>query len=137
MEHPFYGTGWSFPPTFSRELSGLVMASGRTDIEQSLRILMGTLPGERSMLPAYGIGVADLVFETMDTTTQTEFLDRVRTAILRFEPRVEVLRLNLDTTELASGLLSLEVDYRPRSTNTRFNFVYPFYRNEGSQIDLP
>lgn len=113
------------------------MASGRTDIEQSLRILMGTLPGERSMLPAYGIGVADLVFETMDTTTQTEFLDRVRTAILRFEPRVEVLRLNLDTTELASGLLSLEVDYRPRSTNTRFNFVYPFYRNEGSQIDLP
>ncbi len=137
MEHPFYGTGWSFPPTFSREEGGVRMAQGRQDIEESLRVLLGTLPGERVMLPEYGAGVNDLLFQAMDTGTQTMFLDRVRTALLRFEARIDILKLELDTSELSNGLIRLEVEYRPRATNSRFNFVYPFYLNEGSQIQRP
>ena len=137
MERPFYGTGWSFPPTFSPERGGVVMSTGVTDIEESLRILLATLPGERVMLPQYGASVRDLLFERMDTGTQTEFLDRVRTAILRYEARIEVLDLRLNTNSLAEGRVLLELHYRPRSANTRFNFVYPFYLNEGSQVTLP
>ncbi len=134
MNHDFQGTGWAFPPRFSRETGGAMMSSGVVDIEQSLAILFSTLPGERVMLPGYGASVRDLLFDAMDTGTQTLLFDRITTAILLHEARIEVIELKLDTRALTDGLVYLELTYRPRTTNSRFNFVYPFYLAEGSQI---
>ncbi len=137
MEKAFLGIGWSFPPAFPRESGTVSLSAGTQDIEESLRILIGTLPGERVMLPEYGASVRDLLFESMDTGTQTLLFDRMKTAILRFEPRIEVLELSLDNRFLTEGRIELRLDYRVRATNSRFNFVYPFYLAEGSQVETP
>lgn len=129
----FLGTGWAFPLRFEADGKGAVMASGVEDIEQSLRILLATQPGERVMQPSYGCGLRALVFETFDATRLTELRELVSRAVLHFEPRVELLDLRIDTEELhPRGLLRLQLDYRVRSTNTRHNLVYPLYLAEAS-----
>ena len=135
MNDDFLGTGWGFPPEFSAATGGVRMSEGPQDVAESLRILLDTLPGERAMRPDYGAGVRDLLFASMDTTTQTEFLDRIRMALLEYEPRIEVTKLYLNTEFLPDGRIQLEVDYRLRANNTRYNFVYPFYLEEGSLIE--
>lgn len=135
MDPKIIGTGWSFPPAFTQASGTVEMSRGARNVEESLRILVGTIPGERVMLPRFGMGSRDLLFESMDTGTQTLFFDRVRTAILRYEPRIEVIDLRLNTEFLTDGRLELVMEYQLRATNSRFNFVYPFYVAEGSQIE--
>ncbi|WP_020570409.1 GPW/gp25 family protein [Neolewinella persica] len=135
MEQDYLGIGWSFPPDFSQAAGGVEMSSGPQDVAESLRILISTLPGERAMRPDYGAAFQDLLFESMDTTTQTEFFDRIRIALLQYEPRILVDKLALDTSFLTEGRVELVVDYRIRATNTRYNFVYPFYLEEGSLLE--
>ncbi|MCP9234655.1 GPW/gp25 family protein [Lewinella sp. JB7] len=135
MNQEYLGTGWSFPPEFSRVTGDVHMSSGPRDVAESLRILVGTLPGERAMRPDFGAAFQDLLFAGMDTTTQTEFFDRIRIALLQYEPRILVEKLALDTAFLTEGRVELVVDYRIRANNTRHNFVYPFYLEEGSLIE--
>lgn len=135
MNDDYLGTGWSFPPEFSPTTASVRMSSGPQDVAESLRILVSTLPGERAMRPRYGAAFQDLLFASVDTTTQTEFFDRIRIALLEYEPRIAVERLALNTDFLAEGRVELVVDYRLRANNTRYNFVYPFYLEEGSLIE--
>lgn len=133
----FLGTGWSFPPTFVRAARTVEMTSGEEDIQRSLRVLLATALGERVMLPDYGSNLEDLLFEPIDTGLQTLLFDRIRTAILTYEARIEVTEISLQTDQVTEGILLIEVAYRVRATNSRFNFVFPFYRTEGSQVDIP
>jgi len=135
MEQDYLGIGWSFPPDFSQAGGTVRMSSGPQDVAESLRILISTLPGERAWRPDYGAAFQDMLFESMDTNTQTEFFDRIRIALLQYEPRILVDKLELDTDFLTEGRVELIVDYRLRATNTRYNFVYPFYLEEGSLIE--
>ncbi|MEO7997235.1 MAG: GPW/gp25 family protein [Gemmatimonadaceae bacterium] len=130
----FLGTGWSFPPTFARGLDGVRMVSGDDDIHDSLVILFGTALGERFLRPRYGLDMHALLFEPMSTTMITELEDRVRTAILVYEPRIDLLTLRLDTSAQSEGRVVLIIDYAVRATNSRFNLVYPFYLSGGSEV---
>ncbi|MEM9835008.1 MAG: GPW/gp25 family protein [Bacteroidota bacterium] len=130
----FLGTGWSFPPTFLRPVRGVAMTSGEEDIQRSLEVLLATALGERVMEPGYGSNMEDLVFESMDTGTQTLLFDRIETAILYHESRIEVEKIELDTSRLTEGVMLVIISYRVRSTNSRYNYVYPFYQTEGSEI---
>ncbi len=133
----FLGTGWSFPPMFRRELRSVVMTSAEEDIDRSLEILFSTSIGERVMLPAYGSNLEELLFEPMDTGLQTLIFDRINTAVLYYEPRIEVLELIVSDERIIEGILLIKMDYRVRATNSRFNFVYPFYLLEGSEVNIP
>jgi phage baseplate assembly protein W len=133
----FLGTGWSFPPTFRKASRGVRMTTGQEDIDRSLEILLSTALGERVMLPNYGSNMEELLFEPIDTGLQTLIFDRINTAILYYEPRIEVEDILLDTERVNEGVLIITVAYRVRATNSRFNFVYPFYLTEGSQVDNP
>lgn len=113
------------------------MTSGQEDIDRSLEILLSTALGERVMLPDYGSNMEEMLFEPIDTGLQTLIFDRIKTAILYYEPRIEVEDLVLDTDRAAEGMLIITIAYRVRATNSRFNYVYPFYLTEGSQIDIP
>ncbi len=128
----FLGRGWSFPPTFSKESSGLIMAEGEEDIKQSLQILLSTRVGERIMQPDFGCNLDDLLFDNVDINLKTYIADLVETAIIEFEPRIELEAVSIDTTQIYEGVILIEVDYEIRATNSRFNFVYPFYLNEGT-----
>jgi phage baseplate assembly protein W len=130
----FLGTGWSFPPEFARGPSGVLLHSGEEDVRASLLILFGTALGERFLRPRYGLDMHEILFEPMSTTLKTYLEDRVRTTILIYEPRIDLLSLELDTSAQLEGRVSLLVDYLVRATNSRFNLVYPFYVAGGSEV---
>lgn len=131
------GTGWSFPPTFSRRSASVEMVTGNRDIRESLWILFSTRLGERIMLPKYGSGLWDMVFQAMTTTLLTRIEESVRTAILYWEPRIEVLAVTANPDASVAGLVSVSIDYEIRNTNARNNLVYPFYLNEGTVAAPP
>ena len=130
----FLGTGWSFPPAFSKSEKQTAMLSDEADIQSSLEILLSTRPGERVMRPDYGCNLDELVFEPLTTTFKTYIKDLVTTAILYHEPRIEVNKIELEDTGDLEGKIVLSVEYTIRATNSRYNFVYPFYRMEGTEV---
>jgi phage baseplate assembly protein W len=131
----FLGTGWSFPPEFSLR-AGVRMVSAQEDIKQSLYIVLATAPGERVMRPAFGAGIRQQVFNSIDTTTVTILKDTIARAILFFEPRVKVEAIDADTAMALEGRLDLSITYTIISSNTRHNIVYPFYCLEGSDVQI-
>jgi phage baseplate assembly protein W len=136
MNLPFLGRGWSFPPNFNRVNAGVDMLEHEADIASSLEILLTTIRGERVMLPQYGCNLEELVFESLDTRLKTLMVDKIETAILYHEPRIKVESVRLDDSRELEGVVLIEVIYRVKSTNSRFNFVFPFYKIEGTDINL-
>ena len=133
MEPPFLGRGWSFPPTFDPTTRQVKLLDGEADIQSSLYVLLSTLPGERVMQPTFGCDLTPLLFQPLDTTLRTYLQDKIRTAILYHEPRIDVVRVEL-TPNVLEGLLLIELDYTVRATNSRHNVVFPYYRSEGSEV---
>lgn len=129
----FLGTGWGFPPTFHRSAEGVEMISDEVDIESSLTILLSTDVGSRVMQPLYGCDLHRLVFEPLDTSLQAYMKDLIKTAILYFEPRIILNDVTLEPEPLEGRVLII-VDYTIAATNTRNNFVYPFYKEEGTEV---
>lgn len=129
----FIGTGWAFPPDFLMGSHTVRLSDGIEDIEQSLRILLSTLPGERAMRPDYGCDLTPLLFEPLTTTLRTVTEDRVKTSIYLHEPRIEPLKVGVSMADSHAGLLLISIDYRIRSNNTRHNYVFDFYLSEGTE----
>lgn len=132
----FLGCGWSFPPSFSFASCTVDMTEAEVDIAASLEILLSTAQGERVMLPQYGCNLQELLFETLDTRMKTLMADKVESAILYHEPRIELEKVSLDDSLALEGVVLISVAYRVKTTNSRFNFVYPFYKQEGTDINL-
>lgn len=82
----FLGVGWRFPVSTTDE-GDLAMAAYEADIQQAIRIILGTTPGERVMRPDFGAGLKALVFEPVNTTTLTLVKDQVEKALIAWEPR--------------------------------------------------
>jgi phage baseplate assembly protein W len=132
LNNLFLGQGWSFPPTFLKSDRGVTMVSAIKDIEQSLEILLGTTMGERLMHPDFGCNLNDYLFKPITTTLRTIIKDLVKTAIIRHEARIDLIDLKLNTAQQYEGVLLLELEYEIRSTNSRSNYVFPFYLEEGT-----
>lgn len=128
------GRGWSFPPEFTVETGEVAMTSDQEDIEASLRILFGTALGERFLNPKYGLDMHELLFEPMSTTLTNLLKDRIKTTILIYEPRITLVRLDLDTSAQLEGKVSIIMEYEVRATNSRYNLVYPFYTSDSSEL---
>jgi phage baseplate assembly protein W len=137
-ESRFLGTGWAFPPSFDWRSKEAVLVSQVDDIEQSLHILLSTVPGERVMQPGYGCGIKRMVFETVNDSSITEIKDIISKAILFFEVRITLHEIDIDLSDFdRSGVLRLKLDYTVRTTNTRTNLVYPLYLREGTHVRQP
>lgn len=136
QQNNFLGKGWSFPPTFNKQLKEVQMTEKVDDIEKSLHILLTTSLGERIMQPRYGCNMDELLFESLDTGTKTIIIDRIETALLFFEPRIKATKIELNTQNELEGEILVEIEYIIPSTNSRYNFVFPFYRKEGTELDL-
>ena len=135
MKRGYLGRGWSFPPTFSRARAGVEMLEEEADIASSLEILLTTAQGERTMLPDYGCNLEELVFESLDTRMKTLMADKIETAILYHEARIELETVRLDASGQMEGRSVIEIVYQVKSTNSRFNFVFPYYKLEGTDIN--
>jgi phage baseplate assembly protein W len=128
-ELEFLGNGWSFPPAFIKASAGVAMTSGVLDIERSLQIIFTTALGERIMQPTFGCSLEDALFEPMNSSRITYTENLIRTAILFHEPRIDAdtIAIRPDQPE---GVFWVEIGYVVRGSNSRFNFVFPFYINE-------
>jgi len=136
MSRDYLGRGWSFPPSFVRATPGVTMLEEDADVASSLEILLSTTPGERVMQPLYGCNLSELVFESLDMRMKTLMVDKVESAILYYEPRVTLESVQLDDSRELEGVVLIGVVYRVKTTNSRFNFVYPYYKREGTDINL-
>jgi uncharacterized protein len=134
--YSFLGRGWSFPPQFEKNAKTVVMLEDEEDIRSSLEILLSTAVGERVMDVNYGCNMDELIFESLSTSMLTIIKDKIERAILFFEPRIEVTKLDLNTdpVNILEGRVLIEIEYIISATNSRYNFVYPFYVNEGTEI---
>lgn len=130
----FLGTGWSFPPTFVRATSSVLMVSAAVDIRQSLEILFSTRKGERLMVPEYGCDIWLLVFASVDTAFKTQVKDYIGQAILDWEPRIDLDSVDVQASASVEGVVLIEVGYTIRATNSRDNLVFPFYLDEGTLV---
>lgn len=130
----FVGTGWQFPPTFVPVIHKVGLANNRQEIEESLHILLSTLPGERVMHPKYGCDLTPLIFEPITTGLQTDIEDRVSTAIYLYEPRIKPISVHVNPENAAEGKFLVEISYQIRANNTRHNYVFPYYKEEGTEV---
>jgi phage baseplate assembly protein W len=128
----FLGTGWSFPPSFSKAGGGVEMDSDLDDIKSSLHILLSTSLGERFLQPKYGCNLEALVFDPLSTTMITYMKGLIEQSILNFEPRIITDGVFISGTD-TEGKLEIEIRFTVRATNSRYNMVYPFYLNEASR----
>ena len=120
------GSGLAFPLTVDRR-GGIALATGETDVDQAIEIILSTAPGERPMRPEFGCGVHDFVFDTIDAGTVARMETAIRAALDRWEPRIEVADVTFDLDHTDSGALLINITYRLRATNHMRNLVYPFY----------
>ncbi|MEM7369913.1 MAG: GPW/gp25 family protein [Bacteroidota bacterium] len=131
----FLGTGWGFPITFSKQPHCAVrMVSEEEDIKESLRILLSTHPGERILREDYGMSMEDLIFEPVTTNLLTYIEELIRRSILFYEPRINLEKINILQDELLEGKVKIELQYTVIRTNSRFNFVFPYYQPEATII---
>ncbi len=129
----FLGTGWSFPPSFNRDAGTVDLVSNVDDINQSLNILLSTSLGERVMQPEYGCNLEDYLFESLSSTMIGYIKDRVMNSILYYEPRIIAEKIEVtsdDSVDLFEGRFTIIVEYSIPGTNSRFNYVYDYYKNE-------
>lgn len=126
----FLGTGLAFPLRVGPH-GGLGLSSGEASIAESIWLVLSTAPGERVMNPEFGCGIQTLVFAPNSAATHAEVAHHVEEALLRFEPRIEVLDVRVTGEGDLANVLLIAIDYRVRDNNTLNNVVYPFYITEG------
>jgi len=127
MEGDFLGRGWAFLVGVNHR-GGIATVGGEADIEQAIRVILETAPGERVMRPEFGCGLHRLVFAPNSPTTAGLVAFHVREALGRWEPRVEVEQVDVSPDPQRDAVLFIQIRYRVRSTNDLRNLVYPFYR---------
>jgi uncharacterized protein len=129
----FLGTGWAFPPAFDRDSGTVNMVSNEEDIKESLNILLSTALGERVMQPKYGCNLTDYLFEPLSSSVIGFIKDRVENAILFYEPRIIADKIEVTddgSFDLIEGKFIISIEYTIPGTNSRFNYVYDYYKNE-------
>ncbi len=126
----FLGVGWKFPIQVNPN-GKIAQARYEQRIEESIYLILSTSKGERVMLPDFGCGIHNMVFAPNNPGTLGVVVNNVRRALVAYEPRVDVLDINAETTPEQPNLLLIKIDYRIRANNALGNLVYPFYINEG------
>src|SRR6185436_6563663 len=125
MSASFLGVGWGFP--VSLDGGRIAMDRYEESIRQAVWIILATARGERQMRPDFGCGIHDLVFATNSAETAGRAATDVREALIRWEPRIDLENVEVTSDPAEPSRLLIQVEYRVRSTNNRFNLVYPFY----------
>lgn len=127
MAELFVGAGWAFFPMRTDVTGSISMVRGDREIEEAIRIILATAPGERPMRPDFGCGIHDFVFAPADSATAGQIAYEVRTALDRWEPRIDLLEVKVTSAAEDVGTLLIDIQYAIRGTNDPRNLVFPFY----------
>ena len=130
----FLGIGWHFPVQRDNSGQRLATAAYEESIRQSIRIILSTARGERVMRPEFGCGLFELVFAPNNAATRGMAAHHVEEALRTWEPRIEVLEVSANPGGEQGEMLLINIDYQVRTTDRRFNPVYPFYLARGRLV---
>jgi phage baseplate assembly protein W len=131
----FIGRGWRFPIHFSQESGGVTMTIGEDDIQNSLAILFATRMGERIMHPDFGSELEEFLFSGINQSLITYMQAVISNAILFNEPRIIVNDVIIEQALDAEMQLMITIHYTVSATNNRYNYVFPFYLKEGTNLN--
>jgi hypothetical protein len=126
VSEQFIGRGWAFPLR-TDSTGGIALVSREQEIEEAIRLILGTSPGERPMRPEFGCRIHEYLFASADGETAHAIEGEVRQALYRWEPRIEVQEVLVTIDRVNTALLYIDVRYSIKATNDRRNLVFPFY----------
>lgn len=109
------------------QTGGVALSDGHDVIGDSIRLILGTSPGERPMRPDFGCPIHEHIFEPADATTEGFIAFEVERSLRRWEPRIDVQAVEVRAADDDPSLLFIAIDYALRDTNDRRNLVFPFY----------
>ncbi len=132
MGEEFLGKGWAYPIRLKGDESEIALSSDEDKIGESIRIILGTAPGERLMRPDFGCGIHDYVFAPNNVRTGGLIRYHVEEALNRWEPRIDLQDVSVEPGSDNPSLILISITYRVKSTDSRYNMVYPFYLERGS-----
>lgn len=130
MGDEFLGTGWRFPVDTDHR-GDVAASSAEEDIRESIRLILGTVPGERLMRPEFGCDIHEHLFSAATPATLNLIESSVEEALVRWEPRIDIESVDARTDDEEPHTVLIEIDYHVRTTNSLSNMVYPFYLTEG------
>lgn len=122
----FVGAGWAFPMT-TDATGGVALVVREREIEEAIRLILATAPGERPMRPEFGCRVHDHVFAPINAATAGAIAHDVRSALEQWEPRIDVRDVVVSFDAAATGTLYIDIQYWIRGINDPRNLVFPFY----------
>lgn len=125
MAAEFVGSGWAFPMRVNSS-GGIALVSGDEELAESMRLILGTAYGDRPLRPEFGCAIHDFVFAPADATTAGRIAFEVRRSLKRWEPRVDVVDVDVESAGDGSTLY-VDITYAVKGTNDRRNLVFPFY----------
>ncbi|MEW2275507.1 baseplate protein [Streptomyces sp. SID685] len=126
MSDDFTGTGWAFPLA-AGDNRAIRMVTGNALLEQSMRLILTTYPGERPMRPKFGSRLRDYVFAGTDPATLNEVNREVTYSLGACEPRVDIKAVRVEPDPDDSALVRIQISYAEKGTNDFRNMVFPFY----------
>lgn len=126
MSETFVGQGWGFPLRLGPD-GGIELVARDREIEEAIRLVLGTAYGERPMRPEFGCAIHDYVFAPADATTAGRISYEVRASLKRWEPRIEVHDVTVSIDELQPTTFYIDITYAIRGTNDPRNLVFPYY----------
>lgn len=126
MPDEIVGRGWAFPPHIDAQ-GGIALTQERNEIDQAITIILSTSPGERVMRPTFGCRLHTLVFAPNNSYTAAQARRYVEEALGMWEPRINVLKVDVRQDRDRDACLSIEVEYEIKATHDRRSLVYPFY----------
>lgn len=129
VDGDFIGRGWRYP--LRGDPRGPRYEGGADRIRQSIWLILSTAKGERPMLPDFGCGIHDLVFAANTAGLRGLVTAEVRDAITRWEPRVDLLDVRVETPDDSRNRIVISIACRVRENNAALNLVYPFFLSEG------
>ena len=129
-EGRLFGRGMAFPPRVGSD-GRVSWSEGEQNVREAIQVILLTEWNERLMLPEFGAGLRDFVFEPNTETTRARMQESVRKSLVDWEPRIDVERVEVTADEEAANLVLIHVDYVVRATNSFYNRVFPFYLLEG------
>ena len=126
MSDDFIGSGWAFPVR-TDTTGAIALVFGVQEIEESIRLILGTAPGERPMRPEFGCGIHDYVFAPLSAGTIGRIGEEVRQSLRRWEPRIDLHGVDVVPDVDDPSTLLIRLSYSIRTTNDPRNLVFPFY----------
>ena len=125
-ENTYLGRGLSFPVRLNTK-GEIQLVTGNDDIEQSIRIILGTRPGERVMRPTFGCRAYELMFDPRTAATISLLQEYIYDALRMWEPRIEVISVDVSTDDHEPGALLADISYEIKAIHDTRSIVYPFY----------